>query len=271
MEGKIRRFLGEPALVGKEILYFDELDSTNTCAKKLALDGAADGTVVVADFQTAGRGRMGRSFQSPRGKGLYLSVLLRPEGPAERLACVTALAGVAVCNAVERVCGVRPGLKWPNDPVLGSRKLCGILTELVMMPDGTPAVILGIGLNVLQEEGDFFPEIRPIATSLAMELGRSVSREELAAELLRQLEPAYAALNRGSWHPWVERYKQDCVHLGKQVRLIGSGGEETATAVDIDETFGLVVVGEDGQKRAVRSGEISVRGLFGYTNTLERE
>ena len=102
----------------------------NIDAKQIALDGAADGTVVVANCQTAGRGRMDRSFQSPRDKGIYLTVLLRPDLPTERLIPVTALAGVAVCEAVEQVCGVRPGLKWPNDPVLGNKKLCGILTEM---------------------------------------------------------------------------------------------------------------------------------------------
>lgn len=266
MERLIRQYLGEPARVGKRLLYFQELASTNTYARELALAGAEDGTVILADGQTAGRGRMDRAFHSPGGKGLYLTVLLRPAAPVERLSCVTALAGVAVCDAAEAVCGVRPGLKWPNDPVLGGRKLSGILTELVLMPDGSPAVALGIGVNVLQTAEDFSPELRPIATSLFMELGRTVSRERLAAELLGRLEGACAALERGNWPDWTERYRRDCVHLGKQVRLIGPGGQETVTALDIDEGFGLIVKGADGEIRAVRSGEISVRGLFGYTD-----
>ena len=125
----------ENAVIGCEIRRFDCLDSTNTYLKREALAGARDGTVAIADYQTAGRGRRERSFQSPAGKGIYLSVLLRPRLPPERLLLVTALAGVAVCEAVERVCGIRPGLKWPNDPVLGNRKLCGILTELVTDPE----------------------------------------------------------------------------------------------------------------------------------------
>lgn len=265
MEKKIRQFLGEANLIGSTLLYFDEIGSTNTFLKQLALEGAADGTVVIADSQTAGRGRMQRSFQSPKGKGIYLSVLLRPDVSPERASCVTALAGVAVCDAVEQTCGVRPGLKWPNDPVLGNRKLCGILTELVMMPDGRPAVILGIGLNVLQREEDFLPEVRGIATSLAMELGHSVEREALAAELIRRLERVYTALNSEDWSDWTHVYRRDCVHIGKKIRLIGPEQEETATAIDIDENFGLMVIGEDGRQRTVRTGEISVRGLFGYT------
>lgn len=263
MEQTIRRLLKEPGLIGNTVLCFDEIDSTNSFLKQKALEGAADGTVVLAELQTAGRGRLSRSFQSPKGKGIYLSVLLRPKLPPERIACVTAMAGVAVCNAVEKVCGVRPGLKWPNDPVMGNRKLGGILTELVMMPDGTPAAVLGIGLNVLQSEADFAPEIRAVATSVSMELGHAVAREALVAELVEQLERAYAALRRDAWSEWVRIYREDCVHIGKQIRLIDPDGEQTATAVDIDETFGLVVE-ENGIRRTVRTGEISVRGLFGY-------
>ena len=188
MEEQIRQMLGKTQTIGKSLFCFDEIDSTNTYAKQLAVEGAEHGTVILADYQTAGRGRMNREFQSPRGKGIYLSVLLRPKVPVERLMCVTALAGVAVCNAVENVCGIRPGLKWPNDPVLGNRKICGILTELVMTPEGKPILVLGIGINVLQEEHDFSPEIRPIATSIAVETGIFIDRCALTVELLRQLE-----------------------------------------------------------------------------------
>jgi BirA family biotin operon repressor/biotin-[acetyl-CoA-carboxylase] ligase len=263
MEQTIRQLMKETGLIGNTILCLDEVDSTNTFLKRMALEGAKDGTAVLAQFQTAGRGRMARSFQSPRGKGIYLSVLLRPELSSERIACMTALAGVAVCEAVERVCGIRPGLKWPNDPVLGNRILGGILAELVIMPDGTPAAVLGIGLNVLQSETDFAPEIRSVATSVSMELGHPVVREELISELICQLERAYAALRSEDWSEWIRSYREDCVHIGKQIRLIDPNGEKTVTAIDIDETFGLIVE-EEGLRRTVRAGEISVRGLFGY-------
>ena len=129
-EPEIRHFLGEMDRVGRTLVCLEEVDSTNLRARQLAAEGAADGTVVVADRQTAGRGRLGRSFQSPGGRGIYLTALLRPALPPERLSPVTAMAGVAVCRAVERICGASPGLKWPNDPVLEGKKLCGILTEL---------------------------------------------------------------------------------------------------------------------------------------------
>ena len=244
-EPEIRRFLGETAR-----------------------GGAADGTVVVADRQTAGRGRLGRSFQSPGGQGIYLTALLRPDLPPERLSPVTAMAGVAVCRAVERLCGVSPGLKWPNDPVLDGKKLCGILTELSL--EGETArvqeLVLGIGINVSQRPEDFTPEVREIATSLVQALGHAVSRPALAAEIIREVDRLCAALAAGETGPYLAEYRRRCVNLGRTVRLLRpDGGGETAEALDIDEEFGLVVRRPDGAVKTVRSGEVSVRGLYGYT------
>ena len=265
-EAEVRHYMGQTAVIGKSLHCFDEIDSTNTCARQLALEGAEDGTVVVADFQTAGRGRMGRSFQSPRGKGIYLTVLLRPDLPPERLMPVTALAGVAVCDAVERICGVRPGLKWPNDPVLGSRKLCGVLTEMALEGETgrVQHLALGIGINVGQTAADFEGEVADMATSLSLELGRTVSRPALTAVLLEELDRMYAALRADRLEEYLETYRRDCVNLGKTVQLIGFDGRETVTAVDVDEAFGLVVQDAAGVRRSVRSGEVSVRGLYGY-------
>ena len=266
-EAEIRSFLGPTSVVGRELRCFDELDSTNNYLK--AQTAAPDGTAVVADSQTAGRGRMDRSFQSPKGQGIYLSVLLRPPLPPERLPPVTALAGVSVCGAVERVCGVRPGLKWPNDPVLAGKKLCGILTEMSLEAETgrVQSLVLGIGINVGQRPEDFSPEVREVATSLGQVLGRAVSRPRLAAALLEELDRAYAALLAGDLSEYREIYRRDCVNLGKTVQLIpfGGGERETAQAVDVDGEFNLVVRGADGRERAIRSGEVSVRGLWGYT------
>lgn len=266
MEREIRSFLKTTKIVGRDLRYFAQLDSTNTHAKRLALEeDVPDGTAVIAGYQTAGRGRMERTFQSPEGKGVYLTVLLRPELPPERFLPVTALAGVAVCDAVERICGLRPGLKWPNDPVLGGKKLCGILTELVTDRTGKHCIVLGIGVNVLQTAEDFSPEVAAMAGSLAMALGRPVSCAEVTAALLEELDRMYAALKTGALQPYRAAYRRNCVNLGKTVQLIDpSGQRETAIALDIDEDFGLVVRTEDGQEKTVRSGEVSVRGLYGY-------
>ena len=266
-EPEIRHFLGETDRVGRTLVCLEEVDSTNLRAKQLAAEGAADGTVVVADRQTAGRGRLGRSFQSPGGRGIYLTALLRPALPPERLSPVTAMAGVAVCRAVERICGASPGLKWPNDPVLEGKKLCGILTELSLEGETgrVQDLVLGIGINVSQRPEDFTPEVREIATSLAQALGRPVSRPALAAEVIREIDRLYGALAAGETAPYLAEYQRRCVNLGRTVRLLGPGGGETAEALDIDGDFGLVVRTADGGIRTVRSGEVSVRGLYGYT------
>lgn len=264
MEQKIRQLLGKPCVVGGEVRCFAVLDSTNTYLKELAQKGAPNGMAVIAEQQTAGRGRMDRQFQSPKGKGLYLSVLLRPDLPPERLLPVTALAGVAVCGAVERLCGERPGLKWPNDPVLHGRKLAGILTELTVDGDGKLALVLGIGVNVEQGREDFSPEVAEIATSLAME-GFAISRETLAAAVLQELDEMYRVLLTGDLTDWLETYRRDCVNLGKSVQLLRpDGSREPAVALNIDEEFGLVVRLKNGAETTVRSGEVSVRGLYGY-------
>ena len=261
MREEILKHLGPVAVVGREILYYDEIDSTNTCTKRLAQEGAADGTAVIAGCQTAGRGRLERSFQSPPDKGLYLTVLLRSRLPPQRLLPVTALAGVALCDAVERLCGIRPGLKWPNDPVLSGRKLCGILTEMT----GGGDLVLGIGVNVTQTAADFSPEVAEMATSLLLALGRPVSRAELAARLLEELDRMYAALLAGDLTAYLAAYRRDCVNLGRQVQLVSSDGKrETVTAQGIDGEFGLIVGNGEGREWTVRSGEVSVRGLYGY-------
>ncbi|MBR1690024.1 MAG: biotin--[Oscillibacter sp.] len=266
-EQEIRSFLGPTDIVGREVRCFDELGSTNTYLKELALAGGAEGTVVTANCQTAGRGRLDRSFQSPADKGIYLSVLLRPELPPEHLFPVTALSGVAVCRAAERVCGARAGLKWPNDPVLNGRKLSGILTELSLEGETgrLQYLVVGIGINVSQGPEDFTPEVAQMATSLVRELGRPVSRPALAAALIEELDRMYAALRQGNLTDFLAEYRRRCVNLGKPVQLLGADGtRQRAQALDVDEQFGLVVRLPDGQERTVRSGEVSVRGLYGY-------
>lgn len=266
-EPEIRACLKPTEIVGSELHCFEEIDSTNTYAKKIALTGASDGSVVVADCQTAGRGRMERRFQSPKGKGIYLTALLRPDLPPERLMLVTALAGVAVCQAVEQVCGLHPGLKWPNDPVVGGKKLCGILTEMSLEGESgrLQYLVLGIGLNVLQQPEDFSPDVAEMATSLLQATGKPVSRAALAAAEIEAIDRLYTALRTGDLSEYLAAYRRDCVNLGKTVQLIApDGSRETVTAVGIDEDFGLVVRDGDGNERTVRSGEVSVRGLYGY-------
>lgn len=269
-EQEIRGFLGETALVGKHLVCLDSVDSTNTYLKKQALSGAPEGTAVTADCQTGGRGRMERPFQNPKGKLVALSVLLRPRGvPAERLGRVTAQTAVALCDAVEEVCGLRPGIKWTNDLVLGRKKLCGILTEMALEGEtgNVQYLVVGAGVNVHQTAEDFGPELSEIAVSLDMALGRPVSRPALAAAEIRALDRLYADILRGDTGRYPDAYRRDCVTLGKPVQLLSAdGGRETARALDIDDEFGLLVELADGTRKTVRTGEVSVRGMYGYVD-----
>lgn len=259
---EIDAFLGRKR---ENIAVYAVVDSTNTQCKRLAMDGAADGTVVLAEEQTAGRGRQGRSFQSPPGRGLYLSILWRPACEPARLLPLTSLAAVAAGRAIERVTGVGPDIKWPNDLLLGGRKIAGILTEMALEGESgrIDYVVLGIGVNVHQTPSDFTPEVAQMATSLDAALGAVVSRPRLAAALIEELD----VLRREVlWQPERYRaaYRTRCVTIGRQVQLVRGEERRVATAVDVDERFGLVVRYEDGCTETVRSGEVSVRGLYGY-------
>ena len=266
-EAEVRAFLGTPEGIGRKLICLEEIDSTNNYAKQLALSGGEDGTVILAEQQTAGRGRMDRVFASPKGLGIYLTVLLRPDLPPERLMPVTALAGVAVCRAVSEACGLELDLKWPNDPVLRGKKVCGILTELSLEAETgrLQSLVLGIGLNVHQKPEDFPPELREMAASLDQALSEPVSRPRLAAALIRQLDRLHQTLYDGELQEDLEEYRRRCVNLGKPLQLLHSdGSREQVEGLGIDQDFALRVRRADGSVQAVRSGEVSVRGLYGY-------
>ena len=248
-----------------QIHWFDTIDSTNDKAKAMAAAGAPHGTVLVASQQTKGRGRMGRSFSSPEGKGVYLSAILRPDCPADKLMHLTCAAGVAMCDAVEAVCGARPGLKWINDLIINGRKLGGILTELSVDPatGNVNYAVIGIGINCSQAAEDFPEEIQDIAISLQSATGKSISTDTLAAAMIH-------ALYRMDKHlllrqqDIIHSYKKDCVTIGKEVLLHNSNGIRQATALDITPDGGLIVKFSDGSAETVCTGEVSVRGICGY-------
>lgn len=232
----------------------DCIGSTNTAVKAAAQQNAPEGTAVLAEEQTAGRGRLGRSFYSPAGSGLYLSVLLRPARPADALLDLTARVAVCVREAILDACGVSVGIKWVNDLCLNGKKLGGIMTELVGV--GVPAVVVGIGLNCTQT--DFPPALSQLAGSILTETGCTVDRERLAACILRRLSAVFET-------DWLPTYRQHCVTLGKQIRIISAQGQREAFALDVTDTAALLAEYPDGSREAVCSGEVSVRGLYGYT------
>lgn len=263
--GAIAAGLPEGAAVGNRILCLDTVDSTNTYLKKLGAAGEPHGTAVLAEEQTAGRGRRERLFQSPRGAGLYLSVLLRPACAPMEAVNLTAWTAVAVCDGIEAACGLRPRIKWTNDIILSGKKLCGILTEMSVEGEtgALQYVVAGVGVNVSQTAGDFERAgLGEIASSLAL-AGRPVARCTLAAALLTALDRMAAEFPREKAR-WLERYRADCLTVGREVVLARPGGNQEARAVDIDDEFGLVVEYPDGRREAVTAGEVSVRGIGGY-------
>jgi len=250
----------------KDRLYwFDSIGSTNDEAKAMALAGAPHGTVLVAGYQTNGHGRMGRSFHSPENVGVYLTVLLRPDCKPQELMHLTCATAVAMCDAVEKAAGFRPGIKWTNDLVFGKRKLGGILTGLGLRPDGkVDYAIIGIGINCCQNAGDFPPEIADMAASLSMITEQNIDRTKVAAAMTEALWHMDQTLLTGK-EAMLNRYRQDCITLGRDVVLVRGEEKRYGTALDIDEEGALIVRYDNGEISAVNSGEISVRGMYGYT------
>ncbi len=242
--------------------FLPVVDSTNNYLKALAEEGAPHGTVAAADCQTGGRGRMGRSFDSAAGAGVYLSVLLRPACPPEALMTLTAQAAVASARAVEAVCGETVGIKWVNDLVLSGRKVCGILTELSVDAQSglVRSAVVGVGVNCSRREEDFPPALRGTAGSLLSQTGRRPDRNLLAAALIREL-------SRLPELDWREEYRARCLNLGKPVQVLRPGQEPIpALALDVGPQAELLVRLADGRQLAVNAGEVSVRGLYGYVD-----
>lgn len=245
------------------LYWYDSLDSTNTQAKRMAQDGAPHGTVVIAGSQTGGRGRMGRSFLSPAG-GVYLSVILRPACTPDKLMHLTCAAAAAGCEAVENASGLSPEIKWTNDLVIYKKKLGGILTELAL--DGRGFVdyaIIGIGINCCQKPEDFPPELQSIATSVSEITNAPCSPARLAAaitEALYKMDTVLLSDKQGL----MDSYRRRCMTIGKDVVVLRGGERTYGTALGLDENGGLVIRFFDGVVKTVTSGEVSVRGMYGY-------
>ena len=264
MKEQIIKNLRESCPWQDSLLWFDSIDSTNTRARELARQGAPHGTVLIADHQTGGRGRRGRSFHSPAGSGIYMSVILRPHCTPQQIMHLTCAAAVAMCDAVESAVGFRPGIKWTNDLVCGKRKIAGVLTELGFDNRGNvDFAVIGIGINCCQQEADFPEDIRSIAGSLTSISGQSIDRAVVAAAMMDALYRMDAELLTGKAHI-LNRYRKDCITLGKEISLVRGEEIRHGTALDIDDAGALIVRFPDGTAEAVNSGEVSVRGMYGY-------
>lgn len=247
---------------GESVHYLEYTDSTNNYAKTLAKNGAPEGTAVIARQQTGGRGRMGRSFHSPEG-GLYLTLILRPRCKAQELMHLTCGAGVAARDAVFAVTGLRPGLKWINDLVIGTKKVGGILVEMSLTPDGfADYALIGIGINC---KDTVPPELSKIATALDRETGRETSPAALAAALLTALFKLSETV-LAEKEAILATYRASCVTLNREVLLLRGEEKCRAFALSVTDDGGLLVAYPDGTQEVIASGEASVRGLFGYTS-----
>lgn len=248
---------------GRPVTFYSQVNSTNLQAKLDAENGAEQGALVVADMQTAGRGRRGRSWCSPAGTNVYFTLLLKPEYAADKASAVTLVMAMAVAEGIRETCGVEAGIKWPNDIVIDGRKACGILTEMSVERDYIHYVVIGVGVNVGLQE--FAPEVVATATSLQQECGRKVPRAALTANIMKAFEKYYETfLETQDMTGLLEDYNKLLVNRGREVRVLDPKGEFTGISRGINRTGELLVKRSDGTVEPVYAGEVSVRGIYGY-------
>jgi BirA family biotin operon repressor/biotin-[acetyl-CoA-carboxylase] ligase len=252
-------------LIGKSIKYLEQVDSTNLYAKRIAEADFQEGTVIIAEEQLKGKGRMGRHWVSPRGKGIWMTIMLKPQIAPADAAKVTLLTACAVCRAIEQTCNISPQIKWPNDILLNGKKLCGILTEMSIEQDEINYLIVGIGINVNIEPQDLPQELHSVATSVRIEKGSSIVRKELTAAIINNFEHCYKNfIEASSIEGFLKEYKERSALLGREVTASSSFLSLKGKVLDITKEGQLLLQLEDGSMKEIISGEVSVRGLSGY-------
>ena len=242
-----------------EIVYTQETDSTNNLAKRE--HNKPDKTLFIADIQTAGRGRNERIWVSDNNSGLWMSLLLKPDIEPQKLSCITLVAGVSVVRAMKNILGKDVHIKWPNDIVLGNKKLSGILCEGSFLNNKLNYAVLGIGINLNQEVFD--KDLENIACSVKNSFGKEISREDVCAEILNCFWPLYHDYLENGMKNIILEYKKNCITLNKEILVINGNKKEKAYAHDLDNDGHLIIKTDNGIK-TVSSGEVSVRGIFGY-------
>lgn len=251
---------------GSRIFYFKETDSTNNQAKSLAAAGAEHGALVLADRQTAGKGRLGRSWTSPAGTGIFMSLILRPEFKPEHASMLTLVAALAAAGAVQEITGLAAGIKWPNDLVVNKKKVTGILTEMSAEVGQIHYIVVGVGINVNMTQ--FPEEIRETATSLCLETGQSADRAALIAAFLKHFEAEYEKFGQTEDLSLLqEDYNMRLVNRNREVQILDAAHPEggyRGRALGIDAMGGLLIERENHEIEAITSGEVSVRGVYGY-------
>jgi len=242
--------------IGERLLFFRTIDSTNTKAGELAQKGEPEGTVVIADAQTRGRGRLERTWQSPPGRNLYLSIILRPHLSAAEAPQLTLMAGVAVAEALETYVPGQVSVKWPNDVLLGKRKICGILTEMTATPRGVDVVVVGVGVNVNMVREDFEPSLRETATSLRMETGQTMDRLSVAGRLFESMETWYRAFQRDGFPAVRDPFLRYSRIVGQAIRVVFREDTQTGVVEDIDRDGAILLRDAAGAVHRIAAGDV---------------
>jgi BirA family biotin operon repressor/biotin-[acetyl-CoA-carboxylase] ligase len=250
--------LGEAKVIGRDIRVFRETPSTNDLIDKCARDGLKEGIVIFSESQSKGRGRLGRKWISPAKKGLWFSILLRPPLRPQETTQLTVLSATALRRAIEMQTGLRIEIKWPNDILVREKKVAGILTELYAELDRVNYVILGIGVNVNLAASDFTPEVRKVATSLQIEMGKPVSRPELAVNILRELEQDYTRLRDGDFAQVADEWERHCTTIGQEIVIRAGEGRLRGVAESLGDDGALLLRSEHGHLERVMGGDVTV-------------
>jgi len=250
--------LGKTKVIGRDIHVFEQTTSTNDVIEKLARAGVKEGAVVFAESQTKGRGRLGRKWISPGRKGLWFSVLLRPDLRPQETTQLTVASATALRRAIQSATGLHPEIKWPNDIVIGGKKVAGILTELSAELDKVRHVILGIGVDVNLGVGEFPPELRKLATSLKIESGRAISRAELATAILRELDSDYARICGGGFSEVADEWQEHCQTIGSQVTIQIGERRIRGRAESLDDDGALLLRTDHGRLERITGGDVTL-------------
>ena len=240
-----------------EVICLAQTDSTNLQAKSLAAQGAPEGTVVVAETQTSGRGRRGRTWFSPAGKSIYASIVLRPPMAPAQAPQITLMTAVAVVQALQNATGLKVEIKWPNDILIAHKKIAGILTEISTEMDAIDYVVVGLGLNVNTTDADMPSAIQSIATSVRMQSGRLFPRAQLLCEILQCFESRYKALKQEGFSPIMDQWRQMSDIIGQQVCVDMLAVHHTGIVENVDDDGVLILKDDNGQRHRIFSGDVT--------------
>ncbi len=250
--------------IGRKIYYHESLESTNNLAKDLAKSSEKEGEVVIAEEQTQGRGRLGRNWTSPKGNGIWMSIVVKPRIEPIEASKVTQITAASVYSALSEM-NIETSIKWPNDIILNDKKICGILTEMGSEMMQISYMVVGIGINVNLELEDIPKDLRKKATSLKIEKDKDFNRKELVAKILNEFEYFYDLLvNENDISEAIKICREKSILIGKKVRVIERNNEFERTAIDLTEKGELIVKDDNGNTSVLISGEVSVRGKHGY-------